>query len=94
MAAVASPGLLSVHPSASEYEANAPLVFAPVEGEGFFFRYGWKSVESKSKLKAAALLKRLSDEMIVFADYPEPEGPKGDFPWTGVCLFENINKSM
>ena len=72
-------------------EANAPLKFAPKEGEGFFLRYGWKSLESKSKLKTAAGLKRLSDEMMAFAAYPEPEGPKGDFPWTGACLFENIN---
>ncbi len=72
-------------------DANAPLKFAPKEGEGFFLRYGWKWLESKSKLKTAALLKRLSDEMMAFAAYPEPEGPKGDLPWTGACLFENTD---
>jgi len=88
-----SPGLLKmVQKEMGSYlaEANAPLQFAPAEGEDFFLRYGWKPLESKSKLKTAATLNRLSDEMKEFANYPEPEGPKGDFPWTGVCLFENI----
>jgi methyltransferase (TIGR00027 family) len=75
-------------------DSNARFQFAPSEGEGFFLQYGWKWLESKSKLKTAAVLKRLSDEMMVFAAYPEPEGPKGDFPWTGVCLFENVNTSQ
>ena len=70
--------------------ANAPLKFAPKEGEGFFLPYGWKSLESMSKLKTAAAINRLSDEMMAYAGYPEPEGLKGDFPWTGTCLFENI----
>ena len=74
-------------------EANAPLKFAPKEGEGFFLRYGWKVVESKSNLKTAATLNRLSDEMMTYAAYPEPEGPKGDYPWAGVCLFENVQTS-
>jgi len=89
-----SPGLLAlVQKEMGSFlkDANAPLKFAPKEGEGFFLRYGWRSLESKSKLKTAATLHRLSDEMMAFANYPEPEGPKGDFPWTGACLFENIN---
>lgn len=89
-----SPGLLTMaqkEMGSFLKEANAPLKFVPEEGEGFFLRYGWKSFESKSKLKTAAILKRLSDEMMVYAAYPEPEGPKGSFPWSGVCLFENIN---
>lgn len=71
-------------------ESNTPLKFAPAEGEDFFKMFKWKPVESKSKLKTAAQLKRLSAEMIAYAAYPEPEGPKGDFPWSGVCLFENV----
>jgi len=89
-----SPGLLKMlqkEMGSFLAEANAPLQFAPQEGEGFFLRYGWKPLESKSKLKTAAALKRLSNEMTDFANYPEPEGPKGDFPWTGACLFENLN---
>jgi methyltransferase (TIGR00027 family) len=72
-------------------KANAPLKFAPASGEAFFLVYGWKSLESKSKLKTAATLNRLSEQMMGFAAIPEPEGPKGAFPWSGVCLFENIN---
>jgi methyltransferase (TIGR00027 family) len=89
-----SPGLLVMalkEMGAYLKEANAPLKFAPMAGESFFLPYGWKLLESKSKLKTAAALNRLSDEMLVFAAYPEPEGPRGDFPWSGVCLFENIN---
>jgi methyltransferase (TIGR00027 family) len=92
---VMSPGLLKMaqkEMGSFLKEANAPLKFAPAEGEGFFLRYGWKSLESRSKLKTAAMLKRLSDEMMAYAAYSEPEGPKGDFPWTGACLFENVNR--
>jgi len=71
-------------------EAGAPLLFAPVEGEDFFPLFGWKPVDSRSKLKTAALLKRLSAEMMQHAALPEPPGPKRNFPWSGVCLFENI----
>ena len=89
-----SPGLLAMlleEMGSFLREGNAPLKFAPADGEEFFLPYGWRSVESKSKLKTAATLNRLSDEMLAFAAYPEPEGPKGEFPWTGVCLLENMN---
>lgn len=71
-------------------EAKSPLVFAPDDGEDFFALFGWKSVESRSKLKTAYTLKRLSADMITYAALPEPIGPKGKFPWSGVCLFENM----
>ena len=71
-------------------DANAPLKFAPPEGEDFFLLFKWKPVESKSKLKTGAALNRLPAEMIAYAALPEPTGPKRLFPWSGVCLFENI----
>ena len=71
-------------------DARAPLIFAPAEGEDFFQLFKWKPLQSKSKLKTAAALKRLSAEMMSFAMQPEPVGPKGNFPWSGVCLFENM----
>jgi len=71
-------------------DAKAPLLFAPKEGEDFFLLFGWKPISSRSKLKTAELLKRLPGEMIEFAALPEPQGPKGNFPWSGVCLFENF----
>jgi methyltransferase (TIGR00027 family) len=89
-----SPGLLAMAQKEmgdALKDSNAAFQFAPKEGEAFFLQYGWRWLESKSKLKTAAALKRLSDEMMEFAAYPEPEGPKGDFPWSGVCLFENVN---
>ncbi|MBM3413170.1 MAG: hypothetical protein FJY19_07310 [Bacteroidetes bacterium] len=69
--------------------AGSPLLFAPEEGENFFRLFGWTPVASHSKFKAAAQLKRLPDSLLPFANQPEPEGPKGNFPWSGVCLFTN-----
>ena len=71
--------------------ASAPLRFGPSEGEGFFRQYGWTPLESTSLLKTAAVLNRVPPHMQQFAAYPEPEGPKGDMPWSGVCLFENAD---
>jgi methyltransferase (TIGR00027 family) len=71
--------------------SGAVFQFGPAEGEEFFLQYGWKSLESKSGLKTAASLNRLNEEMVKFAAIPEPEGRRDQFPWTGVCLFENIN---
>jgi methyltransferase (TIGR00027 family) len=72
--------------------SGAEFQFAPAEGEEFFLPYGWKSLESRSGLKTAASLHRLKEEiMLQVAAIPETEGPKSQFPWTGVCLFENIN---
>src|SRR5688572_18344935 len=91
-----SPGLLELiqkEMGSFMKEGNAILKFAPEEGEGFFNSHGWKAIESKSNLKTAQSLQRLPEEMMALAAYPEPEGPKGSFPWTGVGLFENIDKA-
>lgn len=71
--------------------SGAEFQFAPEEGEEFFLQYGWKSLESRSALKTAASLNRLNEEMLKVAAIPEPEGRRDQFPWTGVCLFENLN---
>ena len=71
--------------------SGAKFQFAPEEGEEFFEKYGWKHLESKSKLKTANVLNRLSGELKAYTDMPEPPGPKRSFPWSGVCLFKNIN---
>ena len=89
-----SPGLLVMvqkEMGSTLKEGNVVFKFAPEEGEGYFHRHGWKTIESRSLLKTAAGLKRLSEEMMNYAAIPEPEGPKGSFPWSGVCLFENMN---
>ena len=72
-------------------ESNSRFQFAPEEGEIFFLKYGWKLLESRSSLKTAASLNRLNEELLTFASAPVPEGPKGQIPWSGICLFENIN---
>jgi len=71
--------------------SGAVFQFAPEEGEEFFLPYGWKSLESRSGLKTAASLNRLNEQMLQAAAIPEPEGRRDQFPWTGVCLFENTN---
>jgi len=93
-----SPGLLAMIEKEMAFqllkEANVPLKFAPGDGEEFFLRYGWKTIESKSTLKTAGTLNRLSGELKDYAALPEPEGPKRAFPWTGVCLLENIKLTV
>ncbi|MHA4809935.1 class I SAM-dependent methyltransferase [Flavitalea flava] len=72
-------------------EGNAVLQFAPAAGEDFFTPFGWKHLESRSKYKTAASLNRLTGDLLTYAHVPEPPGPRRSFPWSGVCLFENIN---
>ena len=69
----------------------AVFQFAPEEGEEYFLQYGWRSVASKSGLKTAASLNRLNEQMLQVAALPEPQGRRDQYPWTGVCLFENVN---
>ncbi|HEY5772004.1 MAG TPA: SAM-dependent methyltransferase [Chitinophagaceae bacterium] len=70
--------------------SGAVFQFAPEEGEEFFEKYGWKQIESRSKLKTAAKLNRLYDEIKPFAEIPEPPGTHRLFPWSGDCLLQNI----
>jgi methyltransferase (TIGR00027 family) len=70
-------------------QANITLKFAPEEGEAFFEQHGWMHISSHSRMKTAAMLKRLPEELLLYAAMPEPEGPIRTFPWAGVCLFEN-----
>jgi len=70
-------------------QAGSPLIFAPREGPEFFARCGWKLVETRSLLHAAAKLKRLSVGMRLLSLLPDPAGRKPDKPWGGVCVLEN-----
>ena len=70
--------------------SGAKFQFAPEEGEEFFKAYGWKSVESKSLLPTALKLNRLPEELKSYAELGEPPGPPRPFPWSGVCLLENV----
>jgi hypothetical protein len=72
-------------------DAGTPLKFAPADGEDFFRLFGWKPLESRSKLKTAVTLHRVnSTDLLSFAAQSEPANPRGQFPWSGVCLFENV----
>lgn len=75
-------------------ESDAEFKFAPEDGEDFFKAYGWTWIQSWSKLKTAAALNRLPNELIAVGSMPEPEGPKRPFPWSGVCLLENSNRRL
>lgn len=68
-------------------KASAPLKFAPEEGPEFFARHGWRPLEVRSMLHAAARLGRLPLWMRFFALFPPPKTP-GSRPWSGVCQLE------
>lgn len=88
-----SPALLAAaNKAVSETLNNGKTLFTfgPANGELFFHDYGWETMDSRSLLKTAAVLNRLPDELATAAALPEPpQGPKGDFSWSGICLMEN-----
>jgi methyltransferase (TIGR00027 family) len=87
---LASPGLLSMlqkNMGKPLAKAGAPLKFAPAEGPAFFTRFGWKPIDVRSTLKAARRLGRLSLWMRMMSFLPEPKGPPGSRPWSGICLL-------
>ncbi|HET9406860.1 MAG TPA: class I SAM-dependent methyltransferase [Candidatus Sulfotelmatobacter sp.] len=89
---LASPALLKMLQKAIGgplNQAGSPLKFAPREGPEFFAPCGWKPIETRSLLHAAAKLKRLSFGMRLLSLLPDPAGRKPDKPWGGVCVFEN-----
>lgn len=69
-------------------EARAPFHFAPEEGPGFFEAHGWRPLDVRSVLKAAARVKRVSWWMRLLATLPESKGRQGSRPWAAVCLLE------
>ena len=85
-----SPGLLEMMKrsvGSAMNEAGAPFLFAPPEGPPFFAAYGWRPIEVRSLLKAAAKMGRLPLAMRMFAMLPESDGAQGSRPWSAVCLF-------
>jgi methyltransferase (TIGR00027 family) len=69
-------------------QAGSPLKFAPEEGPAFFTRCGWRPIDIRSMLHAAAKLKRLPLIMRLFALFPDSKGTKPSQPWGGVVLLE------
>jgi len=68
-------------------QAGAPLKFAPREGPDFFSLSGWKPVEVRSVLHAAAKLNRLSFFLRLIAKISSPAF-QAKRPWSAVCLLE------
>jgi methyltransferase (TIGR00027 family) len=68
-------------------DAGAPLKFGPPEGPEFFPPFGWRPVEVRSMLHAAARAKRLPFFLKLVAMLPESKGPQRG-PWGGICLLE------
>ncbi len=86
---LASPGQLRIMQRAMGKqldEVGAPFRFAPPEGPSFFVPYGWEPKDVQGLLKTAAQLKRLPIELLSLL--PEPKGPMGNQPWSGVCLLQ------
>lgn len=67
-------------------EAGAPFRFAPPEGPNFFASHGWEPHDVEGLLKTAARFNRLPQELLALL--PEPTGPLGNYPWSGVCLLK------
>lgn len=89
---LASPGLLKMLQATTGQitaRGGAPLKFGPAEGPEFFARFGWKPIEVHSLLEAAFEKKRLPKEIETQVTIPEPPGPPGDRPWSGICLYAN-----
>ena len=71
--------------------AGAPFLFSPAEGPPFFTAYGWKPAEVRTILKAAGKIGRLPIMMRPFALLPESDAPRGNMPWSAVCLLARSN---
>ena len=90
---LASPGLLRMlqkHMGPALEQSGASLKFGPEEGPEFFIPSGWRPVDVRSPLKAAARLKRLSFGMWLMSLLPESNGHQGSRPWSGVCLLSRL----
>jgi methyltransferase (TIGR00027 family) len=88
---LASPALLKMLQKKMGRElerGNSAMKFAPAMGADHFREQGWRPVQVRSMLHTAAKLKRLPISMRPFAWFPEPKGPLGSKPWSGVCLLE------
>jgi methyltransferase (TIGR00027 family) len=88
---VVSPGLLKMlqREVGTELDrAGAHLKFAPAEGPEFFGRFGWRTEAAASPFGEASRQGRLPLLLKLVALFPEPPRPKGNRPWSGVCLMK------
>jgi methyltransferase (TIGR00027 family) len=90
---ICSPGLLKMLQERGGQmiaAAGAPYKFAPAEGPAFFESGGWRPLEVRSVLKAAAKLNRLSLFLRVIAMLPASNGPQGSRPWSAAVLLARM----
>jgi methyltransferase (TIGR00027 family) len=86
---LASPGQLKLMQRSTGKqlsEVNAAFKFGPPDGANFFVACGWRPTDTQGFLKTAAQLGRAPQELLSLL--PEPKGPLGNYPWTGVCLLK------
>lgn len=67
-------------------QAGVPLKFSPIEGPEFFLPYGWKPVDVRSILHAAAELDRLPFFLRPIARISSPKF-RAKRPWSAACLL-------
>jgi methyltransferase (TIGR00027 family) len=90
-----SPGLLRLMQRTTGKQLSqvgAPFKFGPAEGPQFLEPYGWQAVDVQGLLRTAARFKRPPLGLRLLSLLPEKKGTPGSRPWSGVCLFERINK--
>ena len=90
-----SPGLLRMMQRSTGKQLSqvgAPFKFGPAEGPHFLEPYGWRAVEVQGLLKTAARFKRPPFGLRLLSHLPEKKGTQGSRPWSGVCLFERVEK--
>jgi len=88
---LASPGLLRMMQLTTGKQLSkvgAPFKFAPPEGPAFFTARGWESTDVKGLLKTATRFGRPPFLLRLLGRLPEQNGPAGNRPWSGVCLFK------
>lgn len=68
---------------------GSALRFAPPEGADYFAPLGWRTVEVRSPLHAAARAGRTGLLLRLYARLPPSPRPGGR-PWYGICLLDRI----
>jgi methyltransferase (TIGR00027 family) len=94
---IASPGLLQMMQKTTGKaleKVGAPFRFAPAEGPGFFAPHGWDAIQVNGLLKTAARFGRPPFFLRMLAKLPEPKGPQGKRPWSGVCVLQKNEQGI
>ncbi|MFE0138095.1 class I SAM-dependent methyltransferase [Streptomyces sp. NPDC059037] len=89
IADIISPAVVKLSDRASK-KNNAPVVFGPANGIGFFEEAGWTVERFASQLPAAAKWKRLSPFMRLLSLFPQPDPRQPRrAPWSAVVRLRN-----